>query len=251
MISARVLANRYSVARHEPCSRDRIPNAVGLVMRIICRALAMVTSFLGASTLVLAANLNSDDAEFLQKAAELGQLEIQASEIAHQRSDNASIREYAETMIAEHKQVAGELSSLAQQKGVSLPTELSDAEREKIEQWQGMEAHEFNGRYVDEVAIDAHEQAISAFRNAADNASDADVKAFAEKTLPSLQRHLARGKVLQEALQAAPERREAGPDAGEPGQPTSPATPDKSGTGGGELTNEPPPESPNKAADPQ
>lgn len=238
------LRNRYEWARY--LLLGRIPNVLRVVMRIICRALAMITSFLGASSLALAASLNSDDAEFLRKAAELGQLEIHASRVAHQQSDRAEVRKYAETMITEYGEVASELSSLVQAKGVSLPATLGDAERQNIAQWQGLEVHEFNRRYIGKIAIEAHENAVDTFRKAADDASDADVKAFAEKTLPRLQRHLARGKLLQETLEAGPRNREAAS-----GPPTSPATPDRSGTGGGEPTNEPPPESPNQAADSQ
>jgi putative membrane protein len=38
--------------------------------------------------------------------------------------------------------------------------------------------------------VDDHEDTVAAFQKQADNSADADVKAFAAKTLPTLKRHL-------------------------------------------------------------
>lgn len=220
-------------------------------MRKIWQAIAVITSSVGIATISLAAALSNHDTEFLQQAAESGRLEIEASKLAHQYSGSPQVREFAEMMITEHTEVDRELNALAANKNVSLPTKLPDDKQRNIAEWQGVEANELNSRYIKEIAIDAHEEAIDRFKKAAKDASDPDVKKFAEKTLPSLQHHLARGKLLQQELDAASKRGPAARQDAERGRATSPATPDNTGTGGGEPTNEPPPESPNKAANPQ
>lgn len=215
-------------------------------------AVAVITSVLGMANPGLAASLEDHDAEFLRQTAETGRLEIEASKLAYQYSRSPQVREFAETMVSEHTPIERELNALATGKGVSLPTELPGDRQASLSQWQDLAPHELDSRYVEEIAIDAHEDAVDRFKKAAEDASDPDVKAFAAKTLPHLQRHLARGEQLQQELDAASKRgspassRDTGRSRG-----TSPATPDNTGTGGGEPTNEPPPESPDKAANPQ
>ena len=45
--------------------------------------------------------------------------------------------------------------------------------------------------------VDDHENDVAAFKKQAENSSDPDVKAFAAKTLPVLQKHLDAIKAIQ------------------------------------------------------
>jgi len=46
-------------------------------------------------------------------------------------------------------------------------------------------------------AVSDHKKAVKAFEKAANEAKDADVKAFAAKTLPALKEHLSMAEALQ------------------------------------------------------
>ena len=58
----------------------------------------------------------------------------------------------------------------------------------------------FDQKYSDDYAVKAHERAIVLFRDAADKAHDADIKAFAQAALPGLEQHLAMGRALHASL---------------------------------------------------
>jgi hypothetical protein len=57
----------------------------------------------------------------------------------------------------------------------------------------------FDERYARNFGVKAHESTIKLFQEAAQNAKDADVKAWAQKTLPSLQHHLEMAQALPPA----------------------------------------------------
>jgi len=178
--------------------------------RMMISALA-VAAGLFASQAVFAAdgNLDRGDRKFLQRAAQAGKLEIDASRLAVERATTPQVREYAEKMIADHTAVDQELKALAQQKGVELPADLRWKQSRVLKSLQGEDdVDDFEEEYVEKVAVDAHEDAVELFKDAADDADDAAVKAFAVKHLPALEQHLAEGQRLKDLLDDRDGRRQ-------------------------------------------
>jgi putative membrane protein len=58
-----------------------------------------------------------------------------------------------------------------------------------VDKLNGLSGAEFDKAYVDAMLAD-HEEDVALFKSEADGGKDADVKAWAGKTLPSLQMHL-------------------------------------------------------------
>ncbi|GAA4330350.1 hypothetical protein GCM10023144_17970 [Pigmentiphaga soli] len=161
-------------------------------------ALGLVLAF-GTGSAALAAGLSHGDATFLEEAADAGQLEISASQIALQKSTRTDIKDFAQMMVDDHTKVANELQSLATSKGAKLPAEPSRKVSRKVNDLQKKTGADFDKEYAKEIGVDAHEDAVKKFEKASKNADDADVKAWAAKTLPSLQAHLAKGRQLRDA----------------------------------------------------
>ena len=82
------------------------------------------------------------------------------------------------------------------QKNVTLPAELDSSHKSTLENLRTKVGPDFDKAYVDDMVSD-HEKAVSEFQSRAKNASDPDVKVFAEKTLPTLQKHLDAIKAIQ------------------------------------------------------
>lgn len=148
----------------------------------------------------IAASLSEDDQGFLRKAGESGMLEIKASELAVQKSQHPEVKRFAEMMIKDHTAVDKELKALAESKGFQLPVELDGDKRDLMEELRQLDGPKFDEEYAEEVAVDAHKDAVDLFEDAADDADDPDVKAFAAKHLPALQNHLEMGKQLKDAV---------------------------------------------------
>ncbi len=161
------------------------------------------------------------DARFLEKAAQASMLEIDASKLAVERAQDPRVKEFAQRMVTDHTALDQELKSLAQSRNLPLPTSLKWGQARTIKSLRDKSGVAFDEKYVHKVAVDAHEDAVDLFEEAAEHAEDADVKAFAVKTLPGLQQHLAMGKALAEA---ADDDRPDGLPPGVPMDATRPGT---------------------------
>lgn len=75
----------------------------------------------------------------------------------------------------------------AANKSAALPAALPSDKQSKLDKMSG--AKDFDKTFIDEVGVDAHKTDISLFEKASKDADDADLKAFATKTLPTLQAH--------------------------------------------------------------
>lgn len=132
----------------------------------------------------------SSDEEFMKKAAQSGQLEIEASKLAATKASNAAVKSFAAQMVNDHTAADAELKRLASQKGVELPGSPPNDDQKKLEALGALSGATFDRQYAEEIGVKAHNEAVTLFRNASKSARDADIKAFAAKTLPALEHHL-------------------------------------------------------------
>ena len=78
---------------------------------------------------------------------------------------------------------------MASQKNVTLPTELSGHHKEMVDSLSKLSGAEFDRQYMSEMVKD-HAKDVEAFDTEAKSGADADVKAWAAKTVPTLREHL-------------------------------------------------------------
>src|SRR5215217_7956264 len=133
------------------------------------------------------ANSYSDGMEntFVTEAAVGGMAEVELGRLAQTKAQNAEVKRFAQMMIDDHSKANDELKSLATKKNISLPTSLDAKHQSTMQKLQGMSGAEFDKAYVDDMLED-HEKDVSEFEKQSQSNPDADVKAFAAKTLPTL-----------------------------------------------------------------
>jgi putative membrane protein len=154
------------------------------------------------STAVLAQNLTNRDREFLEQAAQNGHAELSASRLALEKTRNEQVRTFAQRMVDEHTRSNDELNALAASKNYQPPTEPSMLQKGKEMLISGLSDDNFDRRYINQMGVEAHEDNIELFDRASREAQDADVKAFATKSLPQLRSHLEAARSLKSALDA-------------------------------------------------
>lgn len=139
------------------------------------------------------ANANTGTAmtgnEFMTEAAIGGMAEVELGKLASTKAQNADVKKFAQMMVADHGKANTELKALATKKGVTLPTELDAKHKSTMTELQGLSGAAFDKAYIAGQLAD-HEKTVKMFQAQAQNATDPDVKAFAAKTLPTLQEHL-------------------------------------------------------------
>ena len=135
------------------------------------------------------ASLNATDRQFIAKAAQSDMTEIQTSQLALKRSQNAQVRQFAQEMIQQHTQSSENLKPIAAQKGVALPSSLGTENQALLTKLMKLSGTQFDQAYMDGQAK-AHAKTKGVYQNELKQGKDADVKAFANQVLPIVTAHL-------------------------------------------------------------
>jgi len=136
----------------------------------------------------LASDDAEDDADFMVKAASGGMMEVELGHMALQKATNPKVKKFAQQMVDDHTKANEELKALAAKKNITLPTTPGDEAQEHINELAKYSGAEFDKEYLELMHKD-HQEDLDLFKEAAEDAEDAEVKAFAAKTLPVLQTH--------------------------------------------------------------
>jgi len=127
--------------------------------------------------------------EFATKAANAGMKEIELGKWAQEYGTRQDVKDFAGMMINDHTKAADELKQIARSKNVTLPVMVPDGVRNDLDKMKTKKTgSDLDKAYVNEM-VDDHKDAVKLFEDAAKNATDADLKNFAAKTLPVLQHH--------------------------------------------------------------
>lgn len=144
------------------------------------------------------AEVSKKDQDFLTKAAAGGMYEVEAGKLAEQKGTAQSVKSYGATLVKDHSAANEELKSLAGTKGVALPAALPTDKQARLDKIG--RAKDFDKEFLKEVGLDDHKKDISLFEKASKSADDADVKAFATKTLPVLKAHREHAQGLRKSM---------------------------------------------------
>jgi len=144
-------------------------------------------------------NSVEDDAEFAVEAANGGMMGVKMGELAQMNGSSADVKEFGKLMVDDHGQANEELKSLAAQKNIMLPTTLGNDMQQKYDEMAKKTGKEFDKEYVDMMVKD-HKKDIDAFKEEANEGKDVDMKAFAAKTLPTLEMHMQRIQAIQGSM---------------------------------------------------
>jgi len=135
--------------------------------------------------------------DFVTEAADSDMLEIESSRLALAKGDDKS-KLFANRMITDHTQTSTELKGLVTGGKVkaNLRTMMDKSHQSKLDKLKGLDGAEFTKEY-DSLQLAAHKDAVSLFERYAKGGENADLKAFAAKTLPHLREHLKMAEALQ------------------------------------------------------
>ncbi len=145
------------------------------------------------------ASVSKDDATFVVNVANAGMTEIQAGQLAQQKGMAKDIKDYGSMMEKDHTAAADKLKAVAASKNITLPPAISPDMQTNIDDLQKKDGKDFDKSYIG-MMVDDHKKVISLFQDEVKNGSDADIKAFASSTLPTLQHHLAEAEKCKKMI---------------------------------------------------
>lgn len=174
--------------------------ALALLPVAACSSNKPVQTPVAAATAPAAPALSPADESFIKQAAASDAFEIQSSQLAASKAHRATIKSFASQMVEAHTQTTQQLMQIVQGTGMTPPaTQMSDEQQQMLAKLGNESGARFEHDYVhDQVA--GHGMAVNVFQQEISNGQNADIKAFAEKTLPIIQQHLSLAQNLPGAM---------------------------------------------------
>jgi len=143
--------------------------------------------------------LSEKDFKFAKEAAQGGQMEVQLGQLAQQKGVDQSVKSFGERMVTDHKKANDELQKIIAQQGATLPATMSHSEQSTLDKLQKENGADFDKKYASAMVKD-HKKDLKDFQDAAKDAQDPDLKAFAEKTAAIIQGHLTAAEDMERAV---------------------------------------------------
>lgn len=176
---------------------------LGVLSLMVCLAAGGVPSIGAAEPMkpsgVMEVVMSDDPADFYESAASINQFEIDASLLAQDKSKNADVQAFADTMVKDHSEAAQKLANLATSKNVELPTQLLKRHQMMLDGLREKGAGPaFDEDYRTKMVL-SHKEAVSLFDQSAKESPDPDIRKFALSRLTKLKAHGAHAQKLEDA----------------------------------------------------
>lgn len=137
--------------------------------------------------------------DFMMKAAQGGMAEVELGKMAASKAQSPEVKAFAQRMVTDHTKANTELKAVAAKMNATLPTDVSADHKEMMDDLSKLSGADFDKEYVS-MMVEDHEKDVAEFQKAADGNPNADVKAFAAKTLPTLKSHLEQIKTINSKM---------------------------------------------------
>lgn len=144
----------------------------------------------GQTTASGSAQMNKADQKIVMDMARANMAEIEAGKLALSKSQDEQVKTYAQQMIDDHTKALGEVQALAQQKGITLPTEPDAKHKAMVAKMEKMTGDAFNREYMKKAGVDDHKKVLAMLKKSQTSAKDAELKGLAAKMVPTIEQHL-------------------------------------------------------------
>ena len=139
--------------------------------------------------------LSTADAAFLNGAARGGITEVTFGQLARTQGSRAAVRDYGLRMTTEHTTLNQQITQLAAVKQITPTTTVDVAHQATYDRIAALRGRSFDHAYLDGQVAE-HTAMVAAFEAEAAQGQDADVRAYAAKTVPMLKAHLGMARHL-------------------------------------------------------
>lgn len=135
------------------------------------------------------------DQQFVDFAAQTDMMEAHLGQMAADQAARQDVKDYAQMLVTDHTSDYQQVTSVAGTANLTVPKGLDEAHNKMIAPFEKPKSAAFDSRYIHEM-IAGHTKAIGVYKKEAADAQDAGLKAYANATLPTLQKHLDGAKDL-------------------------------------------------------
>lgn len=142
---------------------------------------------------------NSHDTLSAQLLAEGGLAEVSFGNLAIDRAEAESVREFATLMVRDHENANARLKALASAAGIPLPDEMNAQHQATYADLENLSGPAFDLAYIEGQIID-HQKTLLLLSGEVDSGQNKPLQAAAAELLPIVQDHLARAEAIHAQL---------------------------------------------------
>jgi putative membrane protein len=147
------------------------------------------------------ASATAADSSFVMEAAKGGMAEVELGKLAADKASNPDVKKFGQKMADDHAKANDELKTIAANKSITLPSALDAKDAALRDRLSKLSGEAFDKAYM-QAMVNDHVKDVNAFRKESTSGKDSDVKAFASKTLPTLEEHLTMARTTDRAVVA-------------------------------------------------
>jgi putative membrane protein len=140
--------------------------------------------------------LTTEDKDFLTKQAQERMEEVANGKEVQRKAASPDVKALGERMVKENTTALAELKSIADKKGLMLPTELDKGRQADVDKLAKLTGKSLDKHYASEM-VDEREDDVKDLRDASQKLYDPDLKSWAAAKVPIFEKELATAKDLK------------------------------------------------------
>jgi putative membrane protein len=161
----------------------------GVFTLVAVGLLAVAPAFAAAGDKAAKGKSGDADHAFAVKAAEGGLAEVELGNLAKDKASSDAVKNFGQKMVDDHSKANTELKDIASRDNIQLPTSLAAKDQAEKDRLSKLSGAEFDRAYMKHMVAD-HRKDVAEFRKESTSGKNADLKAWAGKTVPTLESHL-------------------------------------------------------------
>lgn len=130
------------------------------------------------------------DQRMMRDLAQANIAEVETGRMAQEKGASEDVKRFGAQMIEDHQKALTELQELARTKDVELPTEPDAKHKLVATGLKALSGAAFDKEYIRMVGVTDHRQTLEKLQRTQRETGDNDLRAYAAKTIPVVQKHL-------------------------------------------------------------
>lgn len=131
----------------------------------------------------------SPDAALLRDIAQASLGEIAAGQLAAKKAKSDTVRQYAQQMVEDHREILDQGKALAAARQLPLPKGPDLKHQEAMRKLEVLKGEEFDRAYMEQM-VQGHASTLQLLHRAASEAKDPALRKHAQEAQPHIQAHL-------------------------------------------------------------
>jgi putative membrane protein len=139
------------------------------------------------------------DETFVTNVAKGGTAEVQLGKLATEKASRDEVKKFGQRMVDDHTKAGDELKMIAQNKNITLPADIGPKEKALRDRLLKLSGEAFDRAYM-QAMVEDHRNVAREFKTEANSGKDSEVKAWAARTLPTIEEHLRLAQDINRAV---------------------------------------------------